>query len=73
MKKTTRREFIQTGAAGLAGLAVFSRGMKGFGFSPAPDTIDMVKLGNTGLIVPRVAIGQDQEDGRMLQTRPGSA
>ncbi len=57
MKKTTRREFIQTGAAGLAGLAVFSRGMKGFGFSPAPDTIDMVKLGNTGLIVPRVAIG----------------
>jgi aryl-alcohol dehydrogenase-like predicted oxidoreductase len=57
MKKTTRRGFIQTGAAGLAGLVAFSRGLKGFDLASASDTVDMVKLGNTGLIVPRVAFG----------------
>jgi predicted aldo/keto reductase-like oxidoreductase len=57
MKKTNRREFIQTGAAGLAGFAALSAGLKGFDLAPAADTIDMVKLGETGLMVPRVAIG----------------
>ena len=56
MKKTNRREFIQKGAAGLAGLTILSSGMKSFASGPA-DTIDYVKLGNTGLTVPRVAIG----------------
>jgi aryl-alcohol dehydrogenase-like predicted oxidoreductase len=57
MKKTNRREFLQKGVAGLAGLTVLSSGLKGFVFGPAGDTIDKVKLGNTGLVVPRVAIG----------------
>lgn len=57
MKKTTRREFIQKGAAGLAGIAALTAGVKGFSSSPAAATIDMVKLGNTGITVPRVAIG----------------
>ena len=56
MKKTDRRRFLQTSAAGLAGLAAIS-GMKRFDFPPASETIDMVKLGNTGLMVPRVALG----------------
>jgi aryl-alcohol dehydrogenase-like predicted oxidoreductase len=57
MKKTNRREFLQTSAAGLAGFAALSAGLKGFDNSMAADTIDRVKLGNTGITVPRVAIG----------------
>jgi 1-deoxyxylulose-5-phosphate synthase len=57
MKKTNRREFILKSAAGLAGLTVLSTGLKGFNLSPAAATIDNVKLGNTGLMVPRVALG----------------
>ena len=57
MKKTNRREFLYASAAGLAGLAALSAGLKGFGFEPAATTIDMVKLGNTGITVPRVALG----------------
>jgi len=57
MKKTNRREFILKSAAGLAGLTALSAGLKGFGFTPAAATIDKVKLGNTGLMVPRVALG----------------
>jgi 1-deoxyxylulose-5-phosphate synthase len=57
MKKTNRREFIQKSVAGLAGIAAFSSGLKSFDFTPAGATIDKVKLGNTGLMVPRVAIG----------------
>lgn len=57
MKKTTRREFLQTSAAGLAGLAAISAGMKDYDFSPSAETIDKVKLGNTGLTISRVALG----------------
>jgi len=59
MKKTNRREFLHTSAAGLAGLTVFSAGLSGCGSSPAitGTEIDMVKLGDTGLTVPRVALG----------------
>ncbi len=57
MKKTNRREFLQKSAAGLAGLAAFSSGMKGLEYAPAADTIDKVKLGNTGITVSRVALG----------------
>jgi 1-deoxyxylulose-5-phosphate synthase len=57
MKKTNRREFIQNSVAGLAGFAALASGLKGFDYATAADTIDNVKLGNTGLTVPRVAIG----------------
>jgi aryl-alcohol dehydrogenase-like predicted oxidoreductase len=57
MKKTNRREFLLKSTAGLAGLAAFSSGLKNLNFGPSADTIDMVKLGNTGLKVPRVAFG----------------
>ena len=57
MRKTNRREFLQKSAAGLAGLAALSAGLKGFDLAPAGTTIDKVKLGNTGLMVPRVALG----------------
>jgi aryl-alcohol dehydrogenase-like predicted oxidoreductase len=57
MKKTNRREFILKSAAGLAGLTALSAGLKGFEMRPAAGTIDKVKLGNTGLMVPRVAFG----------------
>jgi 1-deoxyxylulose-5-phosphate synthase len=57
MKKTSRREFIQTGAAGLAGLAAISSGMAGCSLSHSANIIDKVKLGKTGLTVSRVALG----------------
>jgi len=57
MKKTNRREFIQRSAAGLAGLAAFTSGLKGLEYAPAAGTIDKVKLGNTGISVSRVALG----------------
>jgi 1-deoxyxylulose-5-phosphate synthase len=57
MKKTNRREFLLKSAAGLVGLTALSAGVKGFNMAPAGDTIDKVKLGNTGLMVPRVALG----------------
>jgi len=57
MKKTNRREFLQTGAAGLAGFAAISAGIAGYNFAPAASQIDKVKLGNTGLTVSRVALG----------------
>jgi len=57
MRKTNRREFLQKSAAGLAGLAALSAGLKGFDFAPSAIAIDKVKLGNTGLLVPRVAMG----------------
>jgi aryl-alcohol dehydrogenase-like predicted oxidoreductase len=57
MKKTSRREFLQTGAAGLAGFAALSSGLAGYDFAPSASTIDKVSLGKTGLSVPRVALG----------------
>jgi len=57
MKKTNRREFLHKSVAGLAGLTILSKGVYGSGNTTAPEMIDMVKLGNTGINVPRVAIG----------------
>jgi aryl-alcohol dehydrogenase-like predicted oxidoreductase len=57
MKKTNRREFLQTGAAGLAGLAAITAGFADPGNIPAAESVDVVKLGYTGLKVPRVAFG----------------
>ena len=57
MKKTNRRDFLYKSAAGIAGYAALSAGLTGYSFG-LPDTgIDKVKLGKTGLIVPRVALG----------------
>jgi aryl-alcohol dehydrogenase-like predicted oxidoreductase len=56
MKKTSRREFLQTGIAGLAGLTILS-GMKSFDFGSTSSAIDKVKLGKTRLTVSRVALG----------------
>jgi 1-deoxyxylulose-5-phosphate synthase len=57
MKKTNRREFLQTSAAGLAGFAAMSAGVAGYNFAPTAGKIDKVKLGKTGLTVSRVALG----------------
>lgn len=57
MKKTNRREFIQKSAAGFAGLAAITSGLRDYSFSAPAENIDVVKLGNTGLSVPRVALG----------------
>ena len=54
MKRTNRREFLQTSTAGFAALAA---GLAGFGFTSTTTSIDKVKLGETGLMVPRVALG----------------
>lgn len=57
MKKTNRREFLQKSAAGFAGIAVLSSGFKNYSYSAPAETVDVVKLGNTGINVPRVALG----------------
>lgn len=57
MKKTNRREFIQKSAAGFAGLAAITSGLRDYSFTAPAETIDVVKLGNTGISVPRVALG----------------
>jgi aryl-alcohol dehydrogenase-like predicted oxidoreductase len=54
MKRTNRREFLQTSAAGFAALA---SGLTGFSFAHSSTSIDKVKLGETGLMVPRIALG----------------
>ena len=57
MKKTNRREFIQKSVAGLAGITILSNGLRGSGLAAAPSVVDTVKLGNTGINVPRIALG----------------
>jgi len=57
MKKTNRRDFLYTSAAGLAGYAALSAGLSGYGFTNPASGIDKVKLGNSGLSVSRVALG----------------
>jgi 1-deoxyxylulose-5-phosphate synthase len=57
MKRTSRREFLYKGAAGLAGYAALSAGLSGFGFASSATSIDKVKLGKTGLSISRVALG----------------
>ncbi len=73
MKKTNRREFLQTSTAGLAGFAVLAAGLTGYGLTPAATPIDKVKLGETGLMVPRVALGTGSGGwkGASNQTRLG--
>jgi predicted aldo/keto reductase-like oxidoreductase len=57
MAKMNRRDFIKTGVAGVASLSV-AGGMANnvFNYSQAV-LVDKVQLGNSGLIVPRIAMG----------------
>ncbi|NJK95130.1 MAG: aldo/keto reductase [Bacteroidales bacterium] len=55
-KKLNRRDFIHTSAAGMFGYAALSTGFTGTNFK-MPETVDMVKLGNSGLNVSRIALG----------------
>jgi aryl-alcohol dehydrogenase-like predicted oxidoreductase len=73
MKKMNRRAFLYTGAAGIAGFTSLSAGFSGYKFAPSDTTVDMVKLGNTGLTVPRVAFGTGSGGWKLAsnQTRLG--
>ncbi len=58
MDKINRRRFIRTGVAGMAGLSIARSGIANLGYIPAGDvTVDKVKLGDTGLVVSRMAMG----------------
>jgi aryl-alcohol dehydrogenase-like predicted oxidoreductase len=58
MSKMNRREFIRTGAAGLAGLTMVGTGIANVGCTLQENlAVDRIKLGNSGLTVPRIAMG----------------
>lgn len=57
MSKITRRRFIKTGVAGVAGLTIAGSGISAVSCAPASVTVDKVKLGKTGLAVSRIAMG----------------
>jgi predicted aldo/keto reductase-like oxidoreductase len=61
MKQISRRHFIQTG---LIGTAAVTSGFTNVIFAnPEKAQIDLVKLGNTGLVVPRLAMGTGSHGG----------
>ena len=70
MKKINRRDFIKTGAVGLAGISVVQCG---FRTSQKEMLVDKVSLGKTGLTVSRLAMGTGTVGGRSAsnQTRLG--
>lgn len=75
MKKLDRREFLQTSLAGLAGLSLLGTGTIVKGCStPSGSFIDTVRLGNSGLTVPRLALGTGSHGGGKAsnQTRLGT-
>ncbi len=58
MKKMDRRDFIKTGLSGIAGLTILPAGITLTSSKCSSDKlIDMVKLGKSGLTVPRLAMG----------------
>lgn len=57
MSKITRRRFIKTGVAGMAGLTVVGSGFANISCVSSNVTVDKVKLGNSGLLVSRIAMG----------------
>ncbi len=74
MKRIDRRNFIQTSAAGLAGLTFLGAGaVEAASPGRGKVVIDTVKLGNSGLKVPRVALGTGSIGGNQQsnQTRLG--
>jgi aryl-alcohol dehydrogenase-like predicted oxidoreductase len=61
MKQISRRHFLQ---AGLIGAAALTTGFTSTAFiGPATSAIDKVKLGKTGLLVPRLALGTGTHGG----------
>ena len=62
MTQISRRHFIQTS---LIGAAAASTGFSSLAYAaPASTTIDKVKLGKTGLVVPRLALGTGTHGGK---------
>jgi 1-deoxyxylulose-5-phosphate synthase len=58
MKNINRRNFIQKSSLGLAGTLTAASGLVNLGFIPASGAmIDAVQLGETGMSVPRLALG----------------
>ena len=58
MKQMNRRSFIKSGAIGLAGITVLQKGLANVNMQLQQGTfVDKVKLGNSGLLVSRVAMG----------------
>lgn len=58
MENINRRSFIQKSAIGLAGTMAAAAGLVNMSFIPASNVmIDTVKLGETGMTVPRLALG----------------
>ena len=71
VKKINRRQFLQTGFAGAAALGA---GLVSFNAAYSSSlTVDRVRLGETGLTVPRIAMGTGSHGGRQQsnQTRLG--
>ena len=74
MKKIDRRQFLQSGIAGLTGLSVFGGGLASLNFTLNREAVvDRVSLGKTGLKVPRIAMGTGSHGGNQEsnQTRLG--
>lgn len=72
MKQISRRQFIQTG---LVGAAAISTGFSNIVYAGSKvSMIDQVKLGRTGLIVPRLALGTGTHGGNQSSdfTRMGT-
>jgi len=62
MRQISRRHFLQTG---LVGAAAATTGFTGMSYiSPANSMIDRVKLGKTGLVIPRLALGTGTHGGK---------
>lgn len=58
MENINRRSFIRQGAVGIAGTVAAASGLISLSFNPVSNAmIDMVKLGETGMNVPRLALG----------------
>jgi aryl-alcohol dehydrogenase-like predicted oxidoreductase len=57
MQNINRREFIRKSVVGVSALSLVGMSYAETDFLSAETTIDMVKLGNTGLMVPRLALG----------------
>lgn len=65
MNKIDRRKFIKSSSKGFAGAVALSSGLASMSFLPATGAeIDLIKFGNTGLNVPRLAFGTGSQGWR---------
>lgn len=74
MKQYNRRQFIAAGMAGVAGLTTAAPAFAQMGFSLQSElNVDRVSLGNTGIVLPRIAMGTGSHGGGKAsnQTRLG--